>query len=86
MRSEHLVKVRLGCQPHKLKELVEPIQANEVDNQSRERRLEFGRRAVCKPVALLKRVVSLNAVADCCHGRRLRATSYATVAATSGQV
>ena len=70
MRLQHLVKVGLGCQPHKLKERAEPIQAHEVDNQSRERRLEFGRRAVCKPVALLKRVVSLNALPDCCTGCR----------------
>ena len=34
-RLQHLVEVGLG-QLHKLKELVEPIQANEVANQSRE--------------------------------------------------
>jgi hypothetical protein len=45
-----------------------------VDNQSRERRLEFGRRAACEPVTLLKRVVSLNAVADCGPGIEKPAT------------
>ena len=31
-RLQHLVEVGLGCQPHKHKGLVEPIQTNEVDN------------------------------------------------------